>query len=469
LRADLTQEREARVFATIASRSFSFSLGRPFSDAKGQSHWLYHPLLASSLRHRSVIPAHDFDDYSVTMGSGAESAMRPSLRRSDSAVVMLCLLPLAAMTLWLIARRSGAYCDFTAYWGAARVFLVHHNPYAQQPLVDIQRSIGWPGTGAIRAYNPPWSLPLFAPIGLLPFNCAQLFWLLLSLGIESLAALFMWIWFGGEPHLRWISLVVAFTFVPVGETDRLGQITPLILLGIVAFLLLVRAQRWFASGLCLLPALGIKPHLTWLVALAVVLWSVQQRRWWLLLGAFTSLTASTLAVALIDPAAFHYFGNIYGEAMEQICGVGGGLRILFGVQHTWIQYAPCFPGLAWLVWYWARNRATWSWPDHAPLLLLVSLVSSPYAWHLDYIVALPAFIALAARGAWRSPLVVIGWLIVQVVVFASPIHGIDALASALWIPFFFLAGTTTRSDSYGNIQPLATREPAFSAGHSVSR
>lgn len=363
----------------------------------------------------------------------------PSPRPADLAVIVLCLLPLAAVNLWLFGRHSGAYCDFTAYWGAARVFLSHQNPYATHPLLDIQRSIGWPESGAIRAYNPPWTLPLFAPIGLLPYAAAQILWLILSLAIEVFTVLALWRYFGGSPRTAWIASILALTFIPLGLTDRLGQITPLILLGFVAFLLLVRAQRWFLAGACLLPALGTKPHITWLVAIAVFLWSIHERRWGLLLGAFTALAASTGFVALFDPASFHYFGNIYGEAMDQICGLGGGLRILFGVQHAWLQYAPCLPGLAWLLWYGYRHRHAWKWSDRAPLLLLVSLVSSPYAWHLDYIVALPAFLFLAARGAWRSPLVVIAWLVVQIAVFVSPSHGIDALASALWIPFFLLA------------------------------
>ena len=119
---------------------------------------------------------------------------------------------------------------------------------------------------------------------------------------------------------------------------------PRCILGTVAFLLLARAQRWFSAGASLLFALGIKPHLFWLVAVAILLWALQQRRYRLLIGAFTALAAAMAAVALIDPAALHYFVNIYGRAMDQTCGAGGGLRVLFGREHVWLQYVPCIPG-----------------------------------------------------------------------------------------------------------------------------
>jgi hypothetical protein len=368
------------------------------------------------------------------------------------ALLSLCCLPFLAATLSLTFRRNGALCDFTAYWGAARVFLAHQNPYAAEPLLTVQRSVGWLDADPIRVYNPPWTLPIFAPFGFLPFPLANAIWLALSLAIELLSALALWIYFGGTPRTCWVAPAIALTFLPLGVTNHYGQITPLILVGLVAFLLLARAQRWFAAGASLLLVLGIKPHLFWLVAAAVLLWIIQERRWRLLSGALFAFAAAMATVCLVDPPALHYFTNIYSRAMDQVCGLGGGLRLLFGLQHTWLQYLPCVPGAAWFLWYWSRHRQAWNWPEHLPLLLLVSFASSPYGWSVDYMLALPAFIALAARGAWRSPMVIVSWLLVQLLVFASPVAGIQAAVSVLWCPFWILASLAT--------QPRPQRVPA---------
>jgi hypothetical protein len=397
------------------------------------------------------------------------SAASPTIRTANpalqrwlyAALALLFCLPLAATTISLTFRHTGALCDFTAYWGAARVFLAHQNPYAAEPLLTIQRSVGWVDADAIRAYNPPWTLPLFATIGFLPFYPAKALWIALSLAIELFSTLVLWRYFGGAPRTCWIALVIALTFLPLGDTNHLGQITPLILAGLVAFLLFVRAQRWFAAGTSLLLALGIKPHLFWLVAVAVLFWAIQERRWRLLAGAFSTLALAMAAVCLVDPAALHYFGNIYGRSMDQVCGAGGGLRVLFGRQHTWLQYVPCVPGAAWFSWYWSRHRKAWSWSEHLPLLLLVSFASSPYSWSEDYVIALPVFIAVAARGAWRSPLVVAAWLFVQLLIFASPSKGIEAAASSLWITFWLLAQSTTISSPLrAPAESLSSPQPA---------
>ncbi len=361
-----------------------------------------------------------------------------------SFLALVCCLPLAAKTLMLSFSHTGAFCDFTQYWSTGRLFFAHQNPYAIEPLVALQRPLGWPEARPIVAPNPPWSIPLFAAAGILPFAEARELWRILSLVILLGAAWLLWDYFGGAARTRWISLVLALTFLPFGITERIGQITPLILAGLVAFLLLLRSERWVAAGILLLPALGVKPHLFCLVAAAILLWAIQERRWALLGGAVGSTGAACAAVALVDPAAFHYPKALLGHAMAENCGVGGALRIAFHTQHVWVQYLPCAAGAIWFTWYWLQHREHWEWSEHLPLLLLVSIASSPYGWASDYIIALPAFVAVAARGAWKSPLVIVTWLFVQFGIFASPMLGIEAGVSALWIAFWLLARSATR-------------------------
>jgi hypothetical protein len=80
--------------------------------------------------------------------------------------------------------------------------------------------------------------------------------------------------------------------------------------------------------------------------------------------------------------------------MDTYCGVGGVLRSVFGVEHAWLQFAPMVVGLAWFSWYWRRHGGAWSWERNLPLVLLVSICTSPYFWAHDFVVAMPALVAV---------------------------------------------------------------------------
>jgi hypothetical protein len=134
--------------------------------------------------------------------------------------------------------------------------------------------------------------------------------------------------------------------------------------------------------------------------------------------------------------------------MDTSCGVGGVLRSIFGVQHTWLQFLPAAIGTAWFALYWIRNRRGWTWEEHLPLVLLVSLGTAPYSWAHDYILALPSFVALTVaisrtRTDW---LVASGlYLVVQIEIYSL----IDptskawlATASLLWLVLYKI-GTTS--------------------------
>ena len=112
-----------------------------------------------------------------------------------------------------------------------------------------------------------------------------------------------------------------------------------------------------------------------------------------------------------------YFRGTVQAAVDTDCAVGGGLRGIFGVQHVWLQFLPSVVGVLWFAFYWKRHRNAWVWEKHLPLLLLVSIGSASYFWVHDFVIAIPALIALAIQvdraRVWH--IVTVTYLMVQVV------------------------------------------------------
>jgi hypothetical protein len=283
--------------------------------------------------------------------------------------------------------------DFMTYWASGRLFLAGSNPYSITAIYAVERSIGWSYVQPLVMLNPPWALPIVALLGLLPFHTAHYAWLAVSLILEAVSAIALWRYFGGEKSKQWIALILFVTFLPLGSAEHMGQITPLILAGLTAFLFLLRRQRYVLAGACLL-TLGLKPHLLYLVLLALLLWTIQTKRWSLAISAIFTYGSATLAAILFNRNVLGYFHSTVQAAMDTSCGVGGALRSIFGMQHTWLQFLPTAIGTAWFARYWIRNRRGWTWEEHLPLVLLVSLGTAPYSWAHDYILAFPSFIAL---------------------------------------------------------------------------
>ena len=77
-----------------------------------------------------------------------------------------------------------------------------------------------------------------------------------------------------------------------------------------------------------------------------------------------------------------------------------------------------------------------------PLLLLVSIGSAAYFWMQDYILALPAVIALAVQvgraKAW--PVAAILYVVVQTIIVNSDSTSAACTASLLWIMLYWVVG-----------------------------
>jgi len=361
--------------------------------------------------------------------------------------VSLICLPLLWLRVQLLLTPLPLF-DFMSYWVAGRFYLAGLNPYAPAAMWPIEKALGWTGPPLVML-NPPWSLVFVAPLGLVSFQVAHYICLVLSLALEATSFLMLWRYFGGEKSKQWIALALFATLLPAGVAEHAGQVTPLMLAALTAFLYALRHQRYLLAGACLLP-LGLKPHLLWLALLAIVLWAAQNKKWMLFVGAIAAYASATLAAIAYNHNTLGYLhGSTAIAAMVTVCGVGGALRSIFGFQHTWLQFASMAVGLPWFAAYWIRNRRTWSWEQHLPMLLLVSIGTAPYFWAHDFILAVPALISLAVafsrtRTNWAG--VAALYLIAQIAISeASVITGSKAwmaTASLVWI-ILYKTGTAS--------------------------
>ena len=299
---------------------------------------------------------------------------------------------LAWACLWLVSRPGWPVDDFVAYWAAGRLQLTGGDPYSAAQLFPLQKVQGWPEDVAQMVWNPPFCLPLLVPFAAPPFRTGRGLWLAFHVTLVALSAAWLWRSYGGDPR-RWpLAWLVAFGFVPTLVALRLGQIGPLILLGAAAFLPAVRSRRWALAGLAA-ALLALKPQLVTLFWLALPFWALAHRRWALLAGTAAAIIVMTIIAIISNPSVIgDYRAAVATHPPFEYATptLGTALRLLFGRDRHWLQFAPTVTGLIWGIAYCLPRLKSWRWEDELPLLLLVSLFTTAYGWRYDQVLLLPA-------------------------------------------------------------------------------
>jgi Glycosyltransferase family 87 len=299
--------------------------------------------------------------------------------------------------------------DFVEYWAATRLLLTGNNPYGPQELFELQRSVGWTDSIPLLMWNPPWTLSFILPFGLASFDIAQFSWLLLNTFIVLLCAKQLWLLYGGAPTAYRTAWLVVLTFAPAYLVLILGQIGPLILLGLVGFLHCARAKHWkWAGALTIL--VSIKPHLLYLFWIALVLWIFEKRQWQLMIGVMVSGFIAATIPLLFSPSVYADYIQLNRTAKLptpfdwQTPTMGQAARFFFAPEAVWLQFVPSLIGVFWLLFHWHKSKNQWEWSAQLPILIVASLATTSFAWSFDYIVLLPAIIQAASWLSGRQEL-----------------------------------------------------------------
>src|SRR5262249_34484809 len=94
--------------------------------------------------------------------------------------------------------------------------------------------------------------------------------------------------------------VAAAAFVPVILTLYYGQMSSIVFIGVVGFWFFACQGKDYPAGMCL-ALTTIKPHVVYLLWIAVFWWVITQGRWKGLLGIFAPLLLSVSILALFWP------------------------------------------------------------------------------------------------------------------------------------------------------------------------
>jgi hypothetical protein len=330
-----------------------------------------------------------------------------SLGRRSSAFAVSLLFGGVALVVLLYALSHPVY-DFVEYWTAAHLLTAHHNPYSMGEMFRSEKPLGMNGPVPLMLLSPPWVLALIMPLGIVKsYIAGWLAWTGVLVLAASIASYLLMEVYYGELRIPEVSdkpfyrCLFAFTFYPLLLSFKFSQTAPLMLLGLAGFIYFESKQKPVWAGIFVSLTL-IKPHLTYLLWVGLLLWSWRQGRWKLLISA-AAFASFLLALALpFDIHIVQHYRELATSPYMELfpSGITWGLRMLLGGIGTfWIQFVPPAIGLAWFSGYWWRYRANWSWTERLPLVISISVLTSAYGWLFDQSLLVIPVIYLAAKGS----------------------------------------------------------------------
>ena len=350
------------------------------------------------------------------------------------------LLPL----LWKITLTTKVgENDFIGYWSAT--YLLHNgqNPYSQKLLEftqQIQMQTGLDYT--IMAWNPPTLFVFLLPLAWLPFSTAKFVWLLINLTIvlASILILSQLYLTTSNPRLALIYLILAISLPPVISGFYMGQVTFLVLLGLVSSMSLIKKRQWFWAGVVLVLT-SIKPHMAILAVAYLLMIMIQQRQYSGWVGLIVASIVSATILFIFRPFwIYDFFGETAIAPVNWATPtIGGLLDYLHITKYARYLIVPLLP----LPFILARYQSKFSIEFSVALLTLITVPTTFFGWSYDQTILL---IPIAQIFNWLYHLnnrTFNFWLAIAVII-AIAINYWQRLLSTndvyyFWFPLFWFA------------------------------
>lgn len=344
---------------------------------------------------------------------------------------LIPILMLAAAAIFLGYALSGsdaANRDYVSYWASGRQLLHHQNPYDATALLAVERSAGFRGAHAEMMRNLPSALWIALPPALLPARLGAVLW---SLGIVALlmaSIRILWTLEGRPPNRLHL---IGYLFPPALATILAGQSSAFLLFGICVFLAQHKARPFVAGAALALCTL--KPHLFLPLAIVFLLWTWRTRCYRALAGAAAAFAVMAAGSLALRPSIWLDYHAMMGAENLTVPTLSGLLRALHP-QWPWLQFVPAAIACIWAAQYF-RSRE-WDWRRDGSLLLLVCVLTAPYAWFTDEAVLLPAMLYAFYRASHRALLL---YLVPCSLALVEVMTGVSLFSLAyVWTPLAWL-------------------------------
>jgi hypothetical protein len=251
--------------------------------------------------------------------------------------------------------------------------------------------------------------------GIFSHSLSRFICFFLQVAIVCWSAVGLWRTYGGQNKDEWIACLVMLTFGPVLHAIKSGQITILVLIGCVGFLIMINNKKDFLAGI-LASLVLVKPQLLYLFLLSILLWSIYKHRYYVIVGIASAILGSLVFSMIFTPniiAQYVAMVKEYPLNLWMTSTLGASLRGLFGEEKYYLQFIPSLLGTLWLCVYFYRDRKDFNWHSSLPLVVLVSIVTTPYGWITDYAVLVVSVLSIAVLFP------VSHWTIGKIIIFVT--------------------------------------------------
>ncbi len=336
-------------------------------------------------------------------------------------------LVLAGPSLWFLC--AGIYIsrnltvDLIPVYTGARCLMQGCNPYDTAQLDSQYLQSGGPMERMPQWRNipplyPPSTLLVLAPLTLLEYPAARLFWVILS-GALFVASVWL-IWSMSPKRHRWVFTALGSIF-PIGATRVLAAGQPagfaISLLVIGAILFLKNRYIPLATVLLML-SVAIKPHLSGPIVLYFVITKIHWRYAIAALSGALGLLLIGMSILTLRPASAHWTGDLAANIAAAAAPGGvndprpGGALNLANLQgltsvlfandavFNFVAYAIFLVLLAW--WLTAVVKTTPQSTDHFIALGALATLSLLPVYHRLYdagilVLAIPAIAGVLSK------------------------------------------------------------------------